>query len=187
MADGGWSGPDRLNRVRAWLDRHIRGDRSNPWARHPPWGERLALGAAVVVVSVVVLYALAPPDRDTGPFEAVDATSSTAAPTTSTTAAPLTTTSMSPTTVVVPTTVTVTTVAAPTTTRTTRPPVVTTTVVPRTTVRPAATPTSAATRFTPLCGYVPGARIDIELNGQPVGTETADENGCVPVTIDSRR
>lgn len=45
---------------------------------------------------------------------------------------------------------------------------------PRTTTAPA-----RAARYGPLCGFSPGAPVDVQINGRPAGASTADRNGCV--------
>jgi len=52
------------------------------------------------------------------------------------------------------------------------------------TLAPKAAVTTApptTSRVGPFCGYAPGAIIEIDLNGQPSGRQTADEKGCVIV------
>jgi hypothetical protein len=34
-----------------------------------------------------------------------------------------------------------------------------------------------------LCGFAPGASVSVTANGQPVGNQTADSNGCVAVVV----
>lgn len=66
------------------------------------------------------------------------------------------------------------------------PPVIeapTATSAPSTLAPKAAVTTAPPTtsRVGPFCGYAPGAIIEIDLNGQPSGRQTADEKGCVTV------
>jgi cytoskeletal protein RodZ len=63
---------------------------------------------------------------------------------------------------------------------TTTPP---TTTAPPTTVRRAVSTTAPTTTSPvgPFCGFVPGAIVDIDLNGRPSGRQTADGKGCVTV------
>ena len=49
---------------------------------------------------------------------------------------------------------------------------------------PARAPARAASgapveRFPRMCGFVPGGPVDVEINGRPAGTQTADSRGCV--------
>lgn len=54
---------------------------------------------------------------------------------------------------------------------------------PRTTTAPARPRTTSApapaARYGPLCGFSPGAPVDVQINGRPAGAATADRNGCV--------
>jgi hypothetical protein len=46
--------------------------------------------------------------------------------------------------------------------------------------RPArATPAPTVGRFPRMCGFTPGSPVDVEINGRPAGSQTADRNGCV--------
>lgn len=48
---------------------------------------------------------------------------------------------------------------------------------PRPTTRPARGPVVRS--FPPMCGFVPGSPVDVEVNGRSAGTQTADARGCV--------
>ena len=160
------SWPDRpdgpLRQFRDWL------------VASPTWFQVLG-GVAILAIVSGVVHGLVVGD-DTGRPDVAVNTGSTAEPPRS-----LPTTTLVSTTTVPPTTVTSTTVVAPTTTSPIR-----TTTAPRpattTTRRPAATtPPTTRARFGTFCGYVPGATIEIDINGQSSGSQVANADGCITV------
>lgn len=65
------------------------------------------------------------------------------------------------------------TAAPPTVLRTVAPPVATSTTAT------SMTEDGGDTVWGPICGFRPGAPVDVKINGQPAGPATADANGCV--------
>lgn len=168
-----------------WRDR-IR-DRLAWWSLR----DRLLTLAALAMVGFIV-YSLVARDDGRASRTAADVTSTTHAP------ARDVATTLVPTATSDPATTTLSSAAPPVTPPpVTQPPVTdppltappatgqpptTATSTPPTTVRlPATTAPPTTARVGPFCGFAPGAIVDIDLNGQPSGRQTADANGCVTV------
>ncbi|HEX2274142.1 MAG TPA: hypothetical protein VHG90_09755 [Acidimicrobiales bacterium] len=163
-------------------------DAPPPRARRTPWTRRRlprALpAAAVVFMAVLLVYAVATGSGDgADEISVTDRPPSTTEATVSTTAAP--TTAPVPTTVAAPVP---TTLAPPPTTGAAPPPATAPPARPAARAgraptprpsRPAPAPAPVVTSFPRMCGFAPGSPVDVELNGRPAGTQTADGNGCV--------
>jgi len=181
-----------MDRVRDLLDdlldrfddrRYAVADRWALW----PIAYRVLAGMVVLAVAGVVAYALVGRGDGRPPKAAAGATT-TSGPARPVTASGATTSSSPPTTesitTTVPTretTVPTTTVAPPTTVEpspTTLAPAPLTTAPPP---PPRRTPATVGPRLETFCGFVPGSSIEIDINRQDVGTQTADAGGCVTV------
>ncbi len=146
-------------------------------ARRPRW---LPMAAVLGVVIAAVGFVFAATRSDsTGPAKrstsppVTDPVRVTSPPLTTVPGPPTTTATIpTPGTTVVP----ITQAPPPTAPLRTTPP---SSAAPRPTVTTA--PPGTAARFGPSCGHPPGAIIDVFINGQPAGTQTADAAGCIPV------
>ena len=192
---------DRTDRVAEWwwdrvdgLDerRHRLKDELASW----PLGYRLFAGAALLVVVGFLVFGQVGLERGGSPNVVAEGTSRTTAPAVpvivpDSTPAPVPAPAATSSTTVAPTT---TLEAATTTTPTTAMPVAPATTPPPTTAPPTTapptttrapvqttTPPSTGGQLAPFCGFVPGATVEVEVNGEPVGRGTADSNGCVVV------
>jgi len=153
-----------------------------------PIAYRVLAGMVVLAIVGVVAYALVGRGDGRPPKAAAGATTTSgparpvAASGTTTSSSPTTTESSTTTVPARETTVPTTTVAPPTTVE--PPPTTPAPAVPVTTAPPPPPrrpPATVGPRLGTFCGFVPGSSIEIDINRQDVGTQTADAGGCVTV------